>query len=117
MANLGSHGFPLMLCSDWDDMLYKVCREGKGESIWTSMQLGTVLPMMAELAKLRVETGLDGSKEEPQAKIWLNTQSWSVLSGMGDKEKQILAMDSVKALLDTELGIKKIHTGYAGLSQ
>ena len=154
MANLGKNGFPLMLCSDWNDMLYKVCREGKGESIWTSMQLGTVLPMIAELAKLRVENGLDdapidgshpgqkyldiyesqkklvnevawdgewyrrcitddgrfiGSKEEPQAKIWLNTQSWSVLSGMGDKEKQIQAMDSVKKLLDTDLGIKKIH--------
>ncbi|MBQ8814486.1 MAG: hypothetical protein IJZ85_08335, partial [Lachnospiraceae bacterium] len=142
MDNLGSHGFPLMLSSDWNDMLYKVCREGKGESIWTSMQLGTVLPMMAELAELKGESGqkyLDiyesqkklinevawdgewfrrcitdegrfiGSKEEPQAKIWLNTQSWSVLSGMGDKEKQILAMDSVKKYLDTELGIKKIH--------
>lgn len=142
MANLGSHGFPLMLSSDWNDMLYKVCREGKGESIWTSMQLGTVLPMIAQLAELKGEDGqkyLDiyesqkklinevawdggwfrrcitdegrfiGSKEEPQAKIWLNTQSWSVLSGMGDREKQIQAMDSVKALLDTELGIKKIH--------
>ena len=50
-----------------------------------------------------------GSKEEPQAKIWLNTQSWSVLSGMSDPEKQIQAMDSVKKYLDTDLGIKKIH--------
>lgn len=131
-----------MLSSDWNDMLYKVCREGKGESIWTSMQFGTVLPMIAELAELKGENGqkyLDiyenqkklinevawdgewfrrcitddgtfiGSKEEPQAKIWLNTQSWSVLSGMGEKEKQIQAMDSVKRLLDTELGIKKIE--------
>lgn len=142
MENLGVHGFPLMLSSDWNDMLYKVCREGKGESIWTSMQFGTVLPMIAELAELKGENGqkyLDiyenqkklinevawdgewfrrcitddgtfiGSKEEPQAKIWLNTQSWSVLSGMGEKEKQIQAMDSVKRLLDTELGIKKIE--------
>ena len=142
MANLGEHGFPLMLSSDWNDMLYKVCRKGKGESIWTSMQLGTVLPMIAKLAELKGEDSqkyLDiyesqkklvnevawdgewfrrcitdegrfiGSKEEPQAKIWLNTQSWSVLSGMGDKEKQIKAMDSVKKYLDTELGIKKIH--------
>ena len=142
MVNLGEHGFPLMLSSDWNDMLYKVCRKGKGESIWTSMQLGTVLPMIAKLAELKGEDSqkyLDiyesqkklvnevawdgewfrrcitdegrfiGSKEEPQAKIWLNTQSWSVLSGMGDKEKQIKAMDSVKKYLDTELGIKKIH--------
>ena len=142
MANLGEHGFPLMLCSDWNDMLYKVCREGKGESIWTGMQLGTVLPMIAKMAELMGEDSskyMDiyesqkklvnevawdgewfrrcitdegrfiGSKEEPQAKIWLNTQSWSVISGMGDPDKQKQAMDSVKKYLDTDLGIKKIH--------
>lgn len=142
LANLGEHGFPLMLSSDWNDMLYKVCRKGKGESIWTSMQFGTVLPMIAELAKLKGEDGqkyLDiyetqkklvnevawdgdwfrrcitdegrfiGSKEEPQAKIWLNAQSWSVISKMGDPEKQERAMDCVKEYLDTDLGIKKIH--------
>ena len=140
MQNLGENGFPLMLSSDWNDMLYKVCRKGKGESIWTSMQFGTVLPMMAEMAKLKGEDSqkyLDiyewqkklvnelawdgewyrrcitdegifiGSKSEPQAKIWLNTQSWAVISGMGDKGE--VAMDSVKTMLDTELGIKKIH--------
>ena len=140
MANLGTHGFPLMLSSDWNDMLYRVCQKGKGESIWTSMQLGTVLPMMAELAALKGEDKqkyLDiydaqkrlindvawdgawyrrcitdegkfiGSASEPQAKIWLNTQSWSVISGMGDNGKT--AMDSVKQHLDTELGIKKIE--------
>ncbi len=142
LKNLGSHGFPLMLSSDWNDMLYKVCREGKGESIWTSMQLGTVLPMMAKLAELKAEDGqryLDtyeeqrkrineiawdgqwfrrcitddgrfiGSVAEPQAKIWLNAQSWAVISGMADPEKQVSAMDSVKKYLDTDLGVKKIH--------
>ena len=142
LANLGSHGFPLMLSSDWNDMLYKVCREGKGESIWTSMQLGTVLPMMAKMAELRGEDGKSymdvyeqqktlineiawdgqwfrrcitddgrfiGSGSEPQAKVWLNAQSWAVISGMGDPEKQLSAMNSVKQMLDTPLGIKKIH--------
>ena len=101
---------------DWNDMLYKVCREGKGESLWTGMQFGTVLRMIAELAELKGEDKqkyLDiyesqkklvnekawdgkwyircitddgryiGSEKEPQAKIWLNSQSWSVISGMG----------------------------------
>ncbi len=142
MANLGERGFPLMLSSDWNDMLFKVCREGKGESIWTSMQFGTVLKMIAEIARLKGESDdkfnniydeqqklvntlawdgewfrrcitdegrYIGSKAEPQAKIWLNAQSWSVISGMGDKDKQISAMDSVKKYLDTDLGVKKIH--------
>ena len=140
MKNLGEHGFPLMLRSDWNDALLKVCRQGKGESVWTAMQFGTVLKQIAELARLRGEDDkkyLDiyeeqkklvnsvawdgewyircisdeglfiGSDKEPQAKIWLNTQSWSVISGMGDDGKT--AMDSVEKHLDTPLGIKKIH--------
>ena len=139
-THLGENGFPLMLSSDWNDMLYKVCREGKGESIWTSMQFGTVLQQMAEMAQRKGEDGsvylklyesqkklinqigwdgewyrrcitdngtYIGSKDEPQAKIWLNTQSWAVISGMG--EDSLTAMDSVKKYLDTDLGIKKIH--------
>ncbi len=140
--NMGENGFPLMLASDWNDMLFKVCRKGKGESIWTSMQFGTVLRMISELAKrmgedckkydelyeqqkklvnsvawdgdwfircITDEGRFIGSAKEEQAKIWVNSQSWSVLSGMGDKDKQIRAMDSVKKYLDTDLGIKKIH--------
>ena len=48
-----------------------------------------------------------GSEKEPQAKIWLNSQSWSVISGMGENGQT--AMDSVNEYLDTDLGIKKIH--------
>ncbi len=139
VSNLGEHGFPLMLASDWNDMLYRVCQKGKGESIWSSMQFGTVLRQIAELAELKGEDkqryldlynrqkeivnslGWDGewyrrcvtdegkfigSKSEPQAKIWLNTQSWSVISGLGDNG--ITAMDSVAKHLDTDYGIKKI---------
>ncbi|BCJ93868.1 glycosyl transferase [Anaerocolumna cellulosilytica] len=140
--NLGERGFPLMLSSDWNDMLYKVCRQGKGESIWTSMQFGTVLQMMVQLSQLMKEDGkaylklyeeqkrlinstawdgawfrrcitdegtFIGSEAEAQAKIWLNTQSWAVISGMGEPQKQLQAMDSVKKYLDTDYGIKKIH--------
>lgn len=142
LSHMGENGFPLMLCSDWNDMLYKVCRKGKGESIWTGMQFGTVLRMMKELAGLMGESGekyeeayqqmqekvnslgwdgawfrrcitdegvFIGSDREPQAKIWLNTQSWAVISGLGEPDKQIAAMDSVRKYLDTELGIRKIY--------
>ena len=141
-SQLGENGFPLMLASDWNDMLSRVCREGKGESIWTGMQFGMVLRQIAELARLKGESDAKftklyeeqkkrvnevawdgewfcrcitddgrfiGSDKEPQAKIWLNSQSWAVLSGLGDEDKQIKAMDSVRKYLNTELGIKKIH--------
>jgi cellobiose phosphorylase len=140
-ANMGRNGFPLMLHSDWNDMLYKVCREGKGESIFVSMQFGLCLQNMIELSLLLHEENNEykilleeqkrlinsiawdgewfkravmdngeflGSKDCPQAKIWLNTQSWAVICGLADKDKCLIAMDSVKRLLDTPLGIKKI---------
>lgn len=44
-----------------------------------------------------------------EAQIWLNTQTWSVISGMPERARMIRAMDSVAELLDTELGIRKIH--------
>lgn len=142
--HMGANGFPLMLRSDWNDQLFKVCRQGKGESIWTSMQLGVMLQKMAKLAALfhknkDVEGFLGMFKEQKdlintlgwdgkwfrravmddgrylgsdihdQAKIWLNTQTWAVISEMADRDKAITAMDSVNTMLDTELGIKKIH--------
>lgn len=142
-THLGREGFPLMLRSDWNDALFRVCREGKGESIWTAMQLGTVLRCLGELAgltgdgetadwcarfyeeqkKLVNEKAWDGKwfrraimdngeylgkKESPEARIWLNTQTWSVISGMGEREKTLTAMESVHEILNTPLGIKKI---------
>ncbi|NGZ75347.1 GH36-type glycosyl hydrolase domain-containing protein [Saccharibacillus alkalitolerans] len=142
--HLGANGFPLMLRSDWNDQLFRVCREGRGESIWTAMQFGTALLKMIDLAPMagggedaeryrklyddqqkRVnEAGWDGkwfrravmddgrflgTDEHDQAKLWLNAQTWSVLSGMADGEKGRIAMDSVRDMLDTELGIKKLH--------
>ncbi|GIP48397.1 MULTISPECIES: GH36-type glycosyl hydrolase domain-containing protein [Paenibacillus] len=143
-SKLGPNGFPLMLRSDWNDQLFRVCRKGRGESIWTAMQLGLVLLRMVDLAvaagrpedvakyktmyeqqrELVNRIGWDGrwfrraimddgrflgSDEHEEAKIWLNAQTWAVLSGMADPEKGRQAMDSVRELLDTELGIKKIH--------
>ncbi len=142
LAHLGERGFPLMLRSDWNDQLFRVCKEGKGESIWTAMQFGLALKQIAELTRLRGENderfmtayeqqkklvntvGWDGkwfrraimddgrylgSDAEEQAKIWLNTQTWAVISGMAEGDKGRIAMDSVYELLNTPMGIKKIH--------
>lgn len=142
-SHLGANGFPLMLTSDWNDMLYKVCREGKGESIWMSMFLGFALPKLAELAvltnreedaaglrafwqdqkKVVNDKGWDGewfrraimdngqflgTKKSAEAKVFINTQSWSVMSGMVEDGRARTAMDAVKKYLDTDLGIKKL---------
>ena len=143
LSHLGKEGFPLMLRSDWNDALFRVCREGKGESIWTAMQLGVMLQKLEGLAERMEDTvtvkrckevyegqkrlvntkGWDGEwyrraimdsgeyvgkADSPEAKIWLNTQTWAVLSGMGDKAKVKTAMESVYRILNTPMGIKKI---------
>ncbi len=143
-GRMGENGLPLMLASDWNDSMWKVCQKGKGESFWTAMQLGVVLPKLAEMARIKHDEetaklaedftaeltaavnkiGWDGAwfkraimddgtvlgtHTAPQAQIFLNSQSWSVMSNMGTPEQQRQAMDSVAELLDTPLGIKKVH--------
>ena len=143
--NIGTHGLPLMLHSDWNDMLYKVCREGRGESVMVAFMLGLALRQMAELAELMGEENdylaryeamketvnrvawdgewyaratMDdgrflGVRREPMAKIWLNAQTWAVLSGMAPAQRAHQAMDSVRRYLNTPLGIKKIDPAMA----
>ncbi len=50
-----------------------------------------------------------GSKSCRHGQIWLNSQSWSVLAGIGSLEQQRSSMDAVCRILNTERGIKKIH--------
>lgn len=53
-----------------------------------------------------------GSNEEEYAKIWVNTQSWMIIAGSGEKEKNIMAMDSVKKHMDTGMGLLINTPGY-----
>lgn len=46
-----------------------------------------------------------GSQQSDYAKIWVNTQSWMIISGTGEKEKNMQAMDSVKKHMDTGMGL------------
>ena len=147
LKNLGRNGYPLMLRSDWNDQLFRVCRQGKGESIWTAMQFSLVLQDMAKICELIGEDGsryleifeqqkkaindkawdgewycravMDngrflGSKNEEQAKIWLNSQTWSVISGTAQGDRGKTAMESVYRLLNTPMGIKKIDPSIEG---
>ncbi len=56
-----------------------------------------------------------GSAKNEYGKLWLNGQSWSVLSGFGDADgKGRKAMDAVAKHLATEKGIKLSWPGYNG---
>lgn len=59
------------------------------------------------------ETGeLIGSKNDPEASMWLNPQTWSVISGLATEEQAKLAMDSVERELNTDYGAKVMAPSY-----
>ena len=55
-----------------------------------------------------------GSKNNEKGQIYINAQSWAVLSGFAGAERARQAMDSVHDCLDTRYGIKLSTPGYNG---
>ena len=45
-----------------------------------------------------------GRGDAPEANLWLNPQSWAVISGMANREQAMAAMDLVEKRLNTEYG-------------
>lgn len=53
-----------------------------------------------------------GKRSDPEASMWLNPQSWSVIADFGTKEQQQKAMDSVERELDTPYGAMVMYPPY-----
>ncbi len=53
-----------------------------------------------------------GSKEDEEGSIWLNPQSWSVLSGYASREQSEKAMKAVREQLATDYGIMVVSPPY-----
>ncbi|MGN0576097.1 MAG: GH36-type glycosyl hydrolase domain-containing protein [Ruminococcus sp.] len=53
-----------------------------------------------------------GAKNDPEANMWLNPQSWSVISGFAAGDKADLAMESVHRILNTPYGAKLLDPPY-----
>lgn len=142
MAHLGTNGLPLMLGSDWNDMLSNVCKEGKGESVFVSQMLVLACKQMRELSAYYKKADVDydtiireqekvlndfcwdgewfiravtdenrklGKKGEACAEIWINSQSWAVLSGSTTKERGMAAMNATMERLDCGYGLMKLY--------
>jgi cellobiose phosphorylase len=54
-----------------------------------------------------------GSSKNKEGKIYVNTQSWAVISQIAPKERGIQCMNSVKKHLDTEYGIMLLAPAYS----
>ncbi|NLK03532.1 MAG: N,N'-diacetylchitobiose phosphorylase [Clostridiales bacterium] len=53
-----------------------------------------------------------GSKKDPEANMWLNPQSWSVISGLATKEQAEKALESVYRELNTKYGVRVMAPSY-----
>ncbi len=53
-----------------------------------------------------------GAKKDKEANMWLNPQSWSVISGFASKEQAEKAMESVHEILNTPYGVKLLEPPY-----
>lgn len=53
-----------------------------------------------------------GSKHDPEANMWLNPQSWAVISGLATKEQAEIALESVHRELNTPYGVRLMAPSY-----
>lgn len=53
-----------------------------------------------------------GSKKNPEANMWLNPQSWAVISGLASEEQAELALESVHKELNTQYGVRVMAPSY-----
>ena len=127
LNHLGPHGMPAGLYADWNDCL----RLGaNGESSFVALQFYyamTILKIFAEYKKdteyvqyleetqkafgekvqelCYTESGERiGEAAAPEANMWLNPQSWAVISGLASPEQGDAALNNVYERLNTKYG-------------
>ncbi|MCQ2505698.1 MAG: N,N'-diacetylchitobiose phosphorylase [Lachnospiraceae bacterium] len=53
-----------------------------------------------------------GSRKDPEANMWLNPQSWAVISGLASKDQAEKALESVHRELNTKYGVRVMAPSY-----
>ncbi|MBR3045408.1 MAG: N,N'-diacetylchitobiose phosphorylase [Oscillospiraceae bacterium] len=61
---------------------------------------------------IREDGTIVGAKKDPEANMWLNPQSWSVISRFASREQAEKAMESVHRILNTPYGAKLLEPPY-----
>ncbi|MBQ4345731.1 MAG: N,N'-diacetylchitobiose phosphorylase [Oscillospiraceae bacterium] len=94
----------------------------KGDAEYQAYIEGVREKLAASLAKcwdedrfirgIREDGVVVGAKKDPEANMWLNPQSWSVISGFASAEQAEKAMNSVHDILNTPYGAKLLEPPY-----
>lgn len=123
---LGAHGLCLMRDGDWTDPMNAPGRFGRGESVWNSMALVYAIKELLKLSydeelKRRADmleesinkyawdgswylAAIDdngrsvGTHADEEGKIFLNTQTWAVISGVARGERLAEVKKSIESL-------------------
>ncbi len=61
---------------------------------------------------IREDGTIVGARTDPEASMWLNPQSWSVISGFASDSRGETAMNSVDEILNTPYGAKLLEPPY-----
>jgi cellobiose phosphorylase len=147
----GSHGLSLIGDGDWTDPINGPGRNGKGESVWTTMALRYALlrlipfcerkgdaetalklgKIAAELKRAVEETAWDGdwyiygyddegkafgTSREEEGKIYLNVQTWAVISGCAEGERKEKCLSAIDRL-DTNCGPVLLWPPFSGWNE
>lgn len=140
LNHLGSHGMPAGLHADWNDCL-RLGKQGESSFVAfqfyyalkimaefapdsekqyyldkASEQLEKINKFFWEddrfMRGYREDGTIIGSKKDPEANMWLNPQSWAVISGAGTKEQCEKILDTVEAKLNTPNGLELMAPCY-----
>lgn len=61
---------------------------------------------------IREDGTVVGAKKDPEANMWLNPQSWAVISGFASKDQAETSMEKVHEILNTPYGVKLMEPPY-----
>ena len=142
MHHLGTHGMPAGLHADWNDCLrlgatgestfvafqlyyalnimQDFCREEPEYVAWLREEAEKLLKIINDTCfeedrfiRGYTEAGqIIGSKRDREAAMWLNPQSWAVISGGATREQAETIMETAHEKLNTPYGLEIMSPAY-----
>ena len=142
MTHLGPHGMPAGLHADWNDclrlgeqgestfvafqlvyamkLLKDVTKDDAAYQAYLDEQLDKLLGTLNGLCfegdrfirGFTEDGAVIGSKQDKEASMWLNPQSWAVISGGTDEKRCDDIMETVAEQLNTPYGVRVMAPSY-----
>ena len=93
------------------DAQYAGWLDGKSENLYNIIQ-NLCWDKDRFIRGIREDGELVGARKDPEASMWLNPQSWGVISGVASKEQGEVSLDRVHEILNTPYGASLLDPPY-----